>query len=90
MKFYRLDCSANFRFVIQIKNPKIITRLREWYKLKKRVNGYDLKDIMMFNEALNAYQTQIEKSLIEEKDQYFLNNADSHIFRQIRITIKKL
>ena len=90
MKFYRLDCSNNFRLVFQIKNPKTFTRLREWFKLKRRVNRYDLKDIMMFREALNAYKTELEKKLVEEKLYYFEKEGDSVVFNQICKTLNKL
>lgn len=67
MKIYRLDCSSNFRLVFQLRNHKVFTRIREWYKHKRRINGITKSDYYIIIMALEQYKECQEKKEKEEK-----------------------
>lgn len=67
MKIYRLDCSGNFRLVFQIKNPKLFTSIREWYKYKRRLNRLTRNEISIMYDLVEDEIERVGKYIYDEK-----------------------
>ena len=70
MKIYRLDCSGSYRLVFQIKNYKLFTRLREWYKFKRRVNRLTKRDASTIYHLVHEEIVRVEERIVKEGFQF--------------------
>lgn len=74
MKIYRLDCSGSYRIVFQFKNYNVFTRLREWYKFKRRINRLNKQEITTMYELVADEIARVEREMIFEKPHYNSTN----------------
>lgn len=88
MKIYRLDCSSSYRLVFQFKNRNIIVRIREWYKLMKRVSKLTWWDIDLLHTALEEFEDKLRKEKVNNKFDYFEN--ENSLFSHIESLKNKL